>query len=320
MSTIPSFELINNTTFGVEIEMTGITREAAARVCASVMGEGSSVVYEGTYYKVWTCIDRQGRKWKFVSDASIHTTGGSDTSTELNTPPLTYGADMEKLQELVRALRRAGGKTGAAYNCGIHVHVSGKGHTPQSIINLINLFYSNDELVRKSLGITDDRQHWCQPINKNLVDNVKGKKTFEAIEDAWYETFNANYGRREHYNNSRYHILNLHRFFCTLGRPDNTVEVRAFNATLHAGEVRSYVLLVLAMNASALTQRNIRAKKNPIMIDGNEKFAMRTWLNRMGCTGEIWKTPRSLFTKRLAGNSAWRFGEDGTQYRPAPLF
>ena len=30
MSTIPSFELINNTTFGVEIEMTGITRQALA--------------------------------------------------------------------------------------------------------------------------------------------------------------------------------------------------------------------------------------------------------------------------------------------------
>lgn len=321
MSTIPSFELINNTTFGVEIEMTGITREAAARVCATVMGEGSRV--EDTHrtdgYSAWSCFDTQGRKWKFVSDASIHTTGGSATSCELNTPPLTYGADMETLQELVRALRRAGGKTGAAYNCGIHVHVSGKGHTPQSIINLINLFYSNDELVRKSLGIAEDRTHWCQAIGKNLVDAVKGKKTFAAIEDAWYETY-CNYGRREHYNSSRYHILNLHRFFCTLGRPDNTVEVRAFNATLHAGEVRSYVLLVLAMNASALTQRNIRAKKNPIMIDGNEKFAMRTWLNRMGCTGEIWKTPRSLFTKRLAGNSAWRFGEDGTQFRPAPQF
>ncbi len=152
------------------------------------------------------------------------------------------------------------------------------------------------------------------------LDVEQGKETFEQLRDAWYRFYgysNAERAMEQHYNNSRYHILNLHRFFSTLGTPANTVEVRAFNSSLHAGVVRGYVLLVLSMNASALTQKNIRAVKNPIMIDGNEKFAMRTWLNRMGWTGEMFKNPHKLFIKRLQGDAAWRFGRSGDLYRPA---
>lgn len=321
MSTTPSIDLINNTTFGVEIEMTGITREAAARVAAATIG--GEVSYIGSGYGRWACIDQQGRKWQFASDGSILTTGGRDTSCELETPPLTYSQDMETLQNLIRALKAAGAVTGTEYNCGIHVHVSGKGHTPQSVRNFVNLFYSNDALIRKSLGITETGtvghrdMRWCQPLDQGLVDAFKGKNTFEAQRDAWYSYYgyrNSEYAMQEHYNTSRYHILNLHRFFSTLGRPENTLEVRAFNPTLHAGVVRAYILLVLSMNASALTQKNIRAVKNPIMIAGNEKFAMRTWLNRMGWTGEMFKNPHKHFIARLEGDAAWRFGKNGDRF------
>lgn len=320
MSTTPNINLIMNTTVGVEIEMTGITREAAARVAASVFADGGRVWYKGGAYRKWTYTDGRGRDWDFVSDASIQTTGGSETSCELNTPPITYAEDMEKLQELIRALRHAGAVSGAQYGCGCHVHVSGKGHTAKSIRNLVYLCYSNDELVRKSLGVTYDRECWCKPIGQDLVDAVKNADTLEKLADAWYGTYAPHQDRYAHYNSSRYHILNLHRYFSTLGRPSNTVEIRAFNASLHAGEIRSYVLLVLSMNASALTQKNIRAIKNPIMKAGNEKFAMRTWLNRMGWTGEMFKNPHALFIKRLAGDAAWRFGRNGDQYREIPLF
>lgn len=315
MSTIPSIDLILNTTVGVEIEMTGITREAAARVAASVFSDNGRVWYKGGTYQKWTYTDGRGRDWDFVYDSSIHTSGGRDTACEMNTPPITYAEDMDKLQELIRALRHAGAKSGAQYNCGCHVHVSGKGHTSKSIRNLIHLFYSNDELVRKSLGVTSVREHWCQPIGQNLVDAVKNADTLEKLADAWYGTYAPYEDRNAHYNQSRYHILNLHRYFSTLGKPSNTVEVRAFNASLHAGEIRSYILLVLSMNASALTQKNVRAIKNPIMRAGNEKFAMRTWLNRMGWTGEMFKNPHALFIKRLQGDAAWRFGKNGDKYR-----
>lgn len=312
MSTTPNINLIMNTTVGVEVEMTGITRESAARIAATVLG--GSARYMGGSYGKWVCIDNRGREWSFVFDSSILTTGGRDTSCELNTPPITYAEDMDKLQELIRALRTAGAVSGTQYGCGIHVHVSGKGHTVKTVKNFINLMYSNDELVRKSLGVTCDRQRWCQPIDKRLVDAVKSAKTLEKLADVWYGTYAPYQDRNAHYNDSRYHILNLHRYFSTLGKASNTIEIRAFNASLHAGEIRAYVLLVLSMNASALTQKNIRAEKNSVMQAGNEKFAMRTWLNRMGWTGEMFKNPHALFVKRLDGDLAWRFGKNYDKY------
>lgn len=322
MSTIPSIDLILNTTVGVEIEMTGITREAAARVAATVLGNGCRVYHKGGGYDKWTCIDDRGREWDFVYDSSICDGNSSSlgatgrpTCCELNTPPITYAEDMDKLQELIRALRSAGAVSGTKYGCGIHVHVSGKGHNAKTVRNFIHLMYSNDALIRKSLGVTWERERWCEPIDQALVDAVKNADTLEKLADAWYSTYAPYQNRNAHYNDSRYHILNLHRYFTTLGTAANTIEIRAFNASLHAGEIRAYVLLVLSMNASALTQKNIRALKNPIMAAGNEKFAMRTWLNRMGWTGEMFKNPHKLFIKRLQGDAAWRFGKSGDLYR-----
>ena len=40
----------------------------------------------------------------------------------------------------------------------------------------------------------------------------------------------------------------------------------------------------------------------------NKKFAMRTWLNRLGLIGAEFKTARDLYTARLDGNAAYRFG------------
>lgn len=323
MSTIPSIDLIKNTTFGAEVEMTRITREMAARITATTLGDGGRVWYKGGTYHKWTYTDSKGRDWDYASDCSIQaenqngrrTDSRGDFSCELNTPPLLYDEDMSTLQQLIRDLRHAGAVTGAKYGCGIHVHVSGKRHTAKSIRNLIHLFYSNDELLRKSLDIKSDRERWCKAIGQDLVDAVKGANTMENLADAWYKTYAPYEDRNAHYNSSRYHILNLHRYFSTFGKTSNTIEVRAFNASLHAGEIRSYILLVLSMNASALTQKNIRAIKNPIMKAGNEKFAMRTWLNRMGWTGEMFKNPHAIFIKRLQGDAAWRFGKNGDQYR-----
>lgn len=327
MSTTPNIYLIMNTTVGVEVEMTGITRENAARVAAEVLG--GQVVYQGGTYGKWVCIDQRGREWAFVYDASIQAVdyrgrqanNRGEYSCELNTPPITYAEDMENLQELIRALRAAGAVSGTKYGCGIHVHVSGKGHNAKTVRNFVHLLYANDELIRKSLGVTNERRRWCQPIDGRLIDAMKNADTLEKMAEAWYGTYAPYEDNMAHYNSSRYHILNLHRYFSTLGRPSNTIEIRAFNASLHAGEIRAYVLLVLSMNASALTQKNIRAIKNPIMVCGNEKFAMRTWLNRMGWTGEMYKNPHKLFTKRLIGDAAWRFGKSGTEYRdPVPTF
>ena len=51
--------------------MTGITRQRAAEVVAEMFG--TEAYYDGTTYGVWSVIDLEGKKWKFMSDGSIHT-------------------------------------------------------------------------------------------------------------------------------------------------------------------------------------------------------------------------------------------------------
>ncbi len=58
--------------FGTEIEMTGITRQRAAEVVAEMFG--TEAYYDGTTYGVWSVIDLEGKKWKFMSDEALYTT------------------------------------------------------------------------------------------------------------------------------------------------------------------------------------------------------------------------------------------------------
>ena len=104
-------------TIGVEVEMTGITRRAAAKLAAEFFGTDH---YENTAgrngYSTWSAWDAQGREWKFMSDGSIHVQNGE--ACEMATPILTY-ADIKTLQELIRRLRKAGAKSDYTLGCGV---------------------------------------------------------------------------------------------------------------------------------------------------------------------------------------------------------
>jgi hypothetical protein len=216
----------------------------------------------------------------------------------LVSPILTYREDIETLQELVRRLRKAGGFTNSS--TGIHIHLNGANHTPRSLRNFINIIASKNDLFYKALQIEPDRMSFCKKMDSALVDkmNHRKPKTMAAIERIWYEGYRDN--RTTHYHSSRYHFLNLHSFFTG----NHTVELRGFNSELHAGKIRSYIVLALALNHQALTQKCASSRKNQTE---NEKFAMRTYLNRIGFIGEEFKNCREHLCKHLDGNAAWRF-------------
>ena len=65
------YNMMKKQNFGVEIELTGITREQAANVIATYFGPQAR--YLGTYYKTYGATDRKGRTWKAMSDGSIKT-------------------------------------------------------------------------------------------------------------------------------------------------------------------------------------------------------------------------------------------------------
>lgn len=295
-----------NNKFGIEIEFTGITRSEAARVAAEHLG--GTISSTGDYYGTQKIIAPDGRAWKFMSDASINkqhkvsdkktATADGEYSVELVSPILTYRKDIETLQELIRKLRKAGAF--ANTSCGIHIHLDGAPHTPRSIRNFVNIIASKNDLFYKALQIAPERMRYCKKMDSFLVDrmNRRKPKTIKEIEEIWYEGYSDD--RSRHYHDSRYHFLNLHSFFTG----NHTVELRGFNSELHAGKIRSYIVLALALNHQALTQRSASARKPQAE---NEKFAMRTYLNRIGFIGEEFANCREHLTAHLDGSAAWRF-------------
>ena len=288
--------------FGIEIEMTGITRKKAAEVIAEYFGTES--FYIGTYYKTYGAKDRQGRTWKATYDSSIiaqKKSGGrtvqaaDEYKCEIVSPILTY-EDMADLQEVVRRLRHSGAFVNS--QCGIHIHVDAGRYTPQTLRNLVNIIASKEDILYKALRIDPARLRWCKKTNEKLIETINRRKpqTMEALKDIWYA--GSTRGRDEHYNDTRYHGLNLHSTF-TKG----TVEFRLFNSTTHAGEIKAYIQFCLAVSHQALTQKKASARKT---VTDNEKYAFRCWMLRLGLSGDEFKTCRLHFLKHLEGNSAWR--------------
>lgn len=294
--------------FGIEIEMTGITRKKAAEVIAAYFG--TTVNYVGTGYDTYTATDKQGRTWKCMSDASIvcqiktasggKCMAGREYSTEVVSPILTY-EDMEDLQEIARQLRHAGAFVNKS--CGIHIHVDASRHTPETLKNLVNIMAQKEDILYKALKIDVQRLKYCQKVNEHLLEmiNKKKPKTLEQLADLWYADTSDE--RNIHYNSSRYRGLNLHATF-TKG----TVEFRLFNfntTCIHAGEIKAYVQFSLALSHQALTQKKASCRRS---VTDNEKYCMRCWLLRLGMIGSEYKTARHHLTKNLTGDSAWRHG------------
>jgi len=297
-------------TIGVEVEMNSITRHAAAKLAAEFFGTGrfEDTAYRNGYY-TWSAWDAQGREWKFQRDVSIE--GPDSEKCEMVTPILTY-ADMDTLQELVRRLRKAGAKSDYTRGCGVHIHIGAKGHTAQTLRNLANIMASHESLLADALALDHYRMsRYCRTVNPRFIETVNQRKpsTMSELADIWYSANNATYGRNQHYNDSRYHMLNLHATF-TKG----TVEFRLFQFDaptadrkngLHAGQLKSYIQLCLALSQMAKSVKT--ASPKPQQND-NPKYAMRTWLLRLGFIGEEFATARDLLTRRLAGDAAFRNG------------
>ncbi|MEQ8154484.1 MAG: amidoligase family protein [Clostridiaceae bacterium] len=294
---------MKNQKFGIEIELTGITRYIAAKEVAEFFK--TKAEYFGGGYDEYHIKDDKERKWKIVSDSSICSQKKEGNQivaatnlykVELVSPILTYD-DIETLQEIVRCFRKAGAI--ANRSCGIHIHIDGANHTPISLKNLVNLIASKEELLYKALEIDPLRLRYCKKVNEHLLSTINKKKpkTIEALADIWYEGYGAE-TRRKHYHSSRYHGLNLHSIF-----DKGTVEFRLFNSTTHAGKIKAYIQFCLAVSYQAINQKSASCKRTNTE---NEKYTFRCWMLRLGLIGKEFETCRQHFLAKLEGDSAWR--------------
>lgn len=156
---------------------------------------------------------------------------------------------------------------------------------------------SKEDLLYKSLKVNVSREHYCQKMDTRFLDEINNRPplSMEQLKSMWYDGGDYSY---RHYDDSRYHGLNLHSVFSK-----GTIEFRLFNSTLHAGEVKSAIQLCLAISHQALIQKSARHTKT---VSDNEKYTFRTWLLRLGLIGDEFKTARHHLLKKLDGNIAWK--------------
>lgn len=149
------------------------------------------------------------------------------------------------------------------------------------------------------------RSGYCEKVNQRFLSELNKKKTksIEGIERLWY---NGESRSHNHYDSSRYRALNLHSYF-----PERHFEIRCCNSSLHAGVIRSYLTLVLAISNAAVTKKYCSAK----VSQSDNMSSFRVWLLNLGLIGDEFKNCRTHLLKHLNGNIAWRHPEDAIEQR-----
>lgn len=301
-------ELLKKQRFGVEVEFTGITREMAAKAVQEVVGGTISGPRRDAYY-TRTIKDSQRRTWKVMRDSSIspkmnvESANPDEYRVEFVTPPLKY-EDIETLQNIIRKFKEIGGVPHSS--CGIHIHIDGANHTATSLRRMVNFMLSRQEIIYEALNIGARKDRWCRPICKKLYDTMKKESnlTKDKAEQIWYSEANDNYWggvNHNHYNETRYHALNLHSFFSK-----GTVEFRLFNSTLHAGRIKAYIQFCLAMSAWAIESNDKIVFRSVSGYSADKKVTLMYHIltNRLGLYGDEFKTCRLHMMKQLKENAA----------------
>jgi hypothetical protein len=295
----PEITTMKTIRLGIEIETIGLRREEAATAIKSVTG--GTVRHAGGGYDTWECVAPDGRVWKAMRDSSL---SDSCRNAEIVSPILRY-EDIETLQNIVRAVRAAGARVDDS--CGIHVHLDGARFDAAAVTRFVKMFNKQEELIMHALGVCQRRRaSFCKDVDQTFLTRIEREKprTLDALNVAWYGFRNVN---PYHYDQTRYRALNLHALW-----QKGTIELRLFEATLHAGKVKSYIQLALALGAKAIDTKSANSQRRALNT-ATAKYDFRVVLLGLGLVGDEFKTARLHLLGRLEGSAAWKHGRPAHQ-------
>ena len=296
--TITEAEMMNRT-FGCELEYEGISQSTAAKTVAEVTG--GTTRYVGGSYGTWEVTMPDGRRWKVVSDGSLR-----GTSSETVTPVMTV-ADLETLQQVVRALRRKGAKANG--RTGLHVHVGAADFTAENVKNLVKTFYKQEELILKAAGTRENRlERYTRRTDHSFVERICRDRnpTWKKLNCDWFGTYTTYFLK---YESHRYSALNLNNLWNDKG----TVEFRFWEGTTDHKRVSANVLFCLLLVARAKDAKASSAKSQRPYNEASAKYDFRVFLLRLGANGPMFKSMRKILMANLPGSAAWK---DGRHDRP----
>lgn len=169
-------------------------------------------------------------------------------------------------------------------NALLEVAVPLEGHTGITLRNLINLLYSKQVLVKRSLGIESNiiEDNFAKAINDANVDTLESFKTV---------------------------ISEIGEQYCpgiAFSFDSSTIIFKFFKAECSPEEIHAYTHLVGLLNQTAMKLKYTSSKGKDT---DNDKFTFRLFLIRLGMVGDEYKTTRKILLAKLEGHSAFRGGK-----------
>lgn len=204
--------------FGIELEVSGISKEQAAE---ALQAAGIETVAENYNHRTRTY-------WKATTDSSIRSDNG--LACEVVSPPLPYReSSFLIIARVVAVLQSIGAQVNDS--CGMHVHVDCRNITDPDFYRLLLTFYSKfegeiDSFVHSTRR--DNSNNYCR-TNKSLYDNWD--RLWSSYVDMAPNCLTDVFSTVE-----RYHKLN----FASYVR-HGTVEFRQYQGTLDAKEIRAWI-------------------------------------------------------------------------------
>lgn len=169
----------------------------------------------------------------------------------------------------------------AAPDGGYAVELPLAGHTPASLRNLVNMLASKEHLLTSSFALT-------QPLVDSRLAEELGKRN--ALDMETFQVF---------WTDSKSGCS--HGFELDFEKQTLTIKLLKDNPT--PDEMAAFRELVVCMNEYAKKLK--RSLLKPAQGD-NPKYAMRTWLLRLGMNGDAFKLTRKVLLARLSGSAAFR--------------
>lgn len=164
---------------------------------------------------------------------------------------------------------------------GYAVEVPLNGHTGTSLRNLVNMLASKQHLIGAAFGLTQIfmDKGFAEEISQRHIDSI------ESFWTAWSE---------------------LGRDRCPgfeLDIEQRTVVLKLLKENPKPEETTAFRDLTVCMTENAKKLKNCSFKPAQ---EENPKYALRTWLIRLGMNGDEFKTTRKVLLAHLAGSSAFR--------------
>lgn len=200
--------------FGVEIELKGLSCSAAARAISAA----GITCYDESYNHL------NRPHWKVITDASI--SGGCEVVS-----PILSGEDgLGQIQTVMTALRNAGATVDTA--CGMHVHVDARDLTGDEYVRTFAFYAERQDMMDLLVAPSRRNNTYCGKYDAATIARAKDEASTLDKGDAGYR-----YGQ-----GNRYYTVNL----CSY-TTHGTIEFRQHQGTLNGTKAVAWVRLLLAI-------------------------------------------------------------------------